>query len=88
MNQKNESVVVRLRPMGEMLKRKQREPVIAGRSRRDFAESVSDATERVRQDNAKVSRENARAGAWAFASGMAWASFVLIVIYQLTGGAA
>lgn len=88
MNQKNESVVVRLRPMGEMLKRKQREPVIAGGSRRDFAESVSDATERVRQDNAKVSRENARAGAWAFASGMAWASFVLIVIYQLTGGAA
>jgi|GEM_PF-4319267 len=88
MNQKNESVVVRLRPMGEMLKRKQREPVIAGRSRRDFAESVSDATERVRQENAKVSRENARAGAWAFVSGMAWASFVLIVIYQLTGGAA
>ena len=30
MNQKNQSAVVRLRPMGEMLKRKQREPVIAG----------------------------------------------------------
>ena len=85
---KNENVVVRLRPMGEMLKRKEREPVIAGRSRRDFAESVSDAAERVRQENAKASRENARAGAWAFVSGMAWASFVLIVIYQLTGGAA
>lgn len=86
-NRKTGSVVVRLRPMGEMLKRKQREPVIAGRSRRDFAESVGDAAKRVRQENAKASRDNARAGAWAFVSGMAWAAFVVIAFYQLTGGA-
>ncbi len=84
---KNDNVVVRLRPMGELLKKTEREPVIAGGSRRDFAESVSDAAERVRQDNARASRENAKMGAWAFVSGMAWASFVLIVLYHLTGGA-
>lgn len=84
---KTESVVVRLRPMGEMLKKTEREPVIVGRSPRDFAESVSDAAERVRQDNARASRENAKLGAWAFVSGMGWASFVLIVLYHLTGGA-
>ena len=84
---KTESVVVRLRPMGELLKRTEREPVIVGRSPRDFAESVSDAAERVRQDNARASRDNARAGAWAFVSGMAWAAFIVVAFYQLTGGA-
>lgn len=84
---KKESVVVRLRPMGELLKRTEREPVIVGRSLRDFAESNRDAADRVMRDNARASRENAKLGAWAFVSGMAWASFVLIVLYHLTGGA-
>ena len=84
---KNEKVVVRLRPMGELVRKVERDPVIAGRSSRDFAESNREATDRVKRDNARASRENAKMGGWAFVSGMAWASFVLIVLYHLTGGA-
>ena len=84
---RNDNVVVRLRPMGELLKKTEREPVIVGRSPRDFAESNLEAADRVRRDNARTSRENAKMGAWAFVSGMGWASFVLIVLYNLTGGA-
>ncbi len=85
---KKGSVVVRLRPMGEMMKKTEREPIIAGRSPRDFAESNREAADRVMRDNARAGRENAKMGGWAFVSGMAWASFVLIVLYHLMGGAA
>ncbi len=85
---KNENVVVRLRPMGELLRKSKRDPVIPGRSPRDFAESAHDIADRENRENRKAQRANNEAGAWAFVSGMAWASFVLIVIYQLTGGAA
>jgi hypothetical protein len=81
---KNENVVVRLRPMGELLKKSKRDPVIPGRSPRDFAESARDIAERV---NRKAQRANTRAAAWAFVSGMGWAAFVVIAFYQLTGGA-
>ncbi len=84
---KNENVVVRLRPMGELLRKTGCDPVIPGRSPRDFAESNREAADRVMRDNARAGRENAKLGAWAFVSGMAWASFVLIVLYHLTGGA-
>jgi hypothetical protein len=73
--------------MGELLKKSKRDPVIPGRSPRDFAESARDIADRVNLENGKAQRANTRAGAWAFVSGMGWASFVLIVIYQLTGGA-
>lgn len=84
---KNENVVVRLRPMGELVRKVERDPVIAGRSPRDFAESARDIADRVNRENRKAQRANTRAAAWAFASGMAWAAFVVIAFYQLTGGA-
>ena len=84
---KNDNVVVRLRPMGELLKKTKRDPVIPGRSPRDFAESARDIAERVNRENRKAQRANNQAAAWAFVSGMAWAAFVVIAFYQLTGGA-
>lgn len=82
---KSENVVVRLRPMGELLRKSKRDPVIPGRSPRDFAESARDIADR---ENRKAQRANNEAAAWAFVSGMAWATFVVIAFYQLTGGAA
>jgi len=83
----NENVVVRLRPMGELRRKSKRDPIIAGRSPRDFAESARDIADRVNRENRKAQRANARAAAWAFFSGMGWAAFVVFAFYQLTGGA-
>jgi len=83
---KNENVVVRLRPMGELPRKSKRDPVIPGRSPRDFADSARDGADQAKRENERISRHNARAGAWAFVSGMGWAAFVVIAFYQLTGG--
>lgn len=65
--------------------RAKRYPEIAGLPR-DFAESRRDEAERIRAEIQRESREKARTAAWAFASGMGWAAFVVIAFYQLTGG--
>ena len=67
--------------------RAKRHPDVAGLPR-DFAQSRRDDAERMRAEIQRASRDNARAGAWAFASGMAWAAFIVVAFYQLTGGAA
>jgi len=71
---------------GAVLKfRAKRHPEIAGLPR-DFAESRRDEAERIRAEIQRASRKNTRAAAWAFASGMGWAAFIVIAFYQLTGG--
>lgn len=71
---------------GSVLKfRAKRYPEVAGLPR-DFAESRRDESERIRAEIQRASREKARTAAWAFASGMAWAAFIVIAFYQLTGG--
>ena len=65
--------------------RAKRHPEIAGLPR-DFAESRRDEVERIRAEIQRASRENTRSAAWAFASGMGWAAFIVIAFYQLTGG--
>jgi len=80
--EKNAPVVVRLRPMGEMMKESKRAPVVPGGTPKDFAPRYD---EQRRAIEAQQRRESTKAGAWAFASGMAWSAFVLIALYQLTG---
>ena len=80
--EKNAPVVVRLRPMGEMMKEIERAPIVPGGTPKDFAPRYD---EQKRAIEAQQRRENTKAGAWAFASGMAWSAFVLIALYQLMG---
>ena len=71
---------------GAVLKfRAKRHPEIAGLPR-DFAETRRDESERRRAEIQRASRDKARTAAWAFASGMGWAAFIVISFYQLTGG--
>ena len=78
----SESVVVRLRPMSEMMKESKRVPVVPGGTAKDFAprHGAEDRAKREQQI-----RENNKIGAWAFISGMAWMAVVFITIYHLTG---
>ena len=75
-------MVVRLRPMGEMMKESKRAPIVPGGTPKDFAPRYE---EQKRAIEAQQKSESTKAGAWAFASGMAWSAFVLITIYQLIG---